>query len=242
MRLVQRFGFAVVVFGILVSSAPVLAQPCSTDLPERNATGGGRLAVRLSGDWKLFDPDGGTSALQLNGLQQLCMAWEAPPHDFAGRQIVYVSTRYTDLQGLWLFRKFPEGRLLPARRPWSWFRSGVQALNGFEVYHGQDYDEVDDGLRDRLNVWHESDQPSARDQAINADSYGLVSAAVGSLGNLPYGSERLLPLRAARPWTSWVPFDTHAPSGQDELRVAIAYSGDLESRGPRVYRYAFRRR
>ncbi len=46
-------------------------------------------------------------------------------------------------------------------------------------------------------------------------------------------------LAARRPLTSWVPFTTRAPSEQNELRVAVSYTGDLDSLGPYVYQYVF---
>ena len=66
-----------------------------------------------------------------------------------------------------------------------------------------------------------------------------MSGAAADLTVLPYGTERLLVLAARRPFTSWVSFTSYVPPGEDPLRIAVAYSGDLDSRGPRVYRYVF---
>ena len=46
-------------------------------------------------------------------------------------------------------------------------------------------------------------------------------------------------MKGSRPLSSWVRFTTYAPKPQDKLLVAVAFSGDLDSRGPRVYRYVF---
>lgn len=69
-----------------------------------------------------------------------------------------------------------------------------------------------------------------------------MSGAAADLTLLPYGTERLLVLAGQRPFTSWVPFTTYPPSGQDEFRVAVSYSGDLDGLGPRVYQYVFEAR
>lgn len=44
-------------------------------------------------------------------------------------------------------------------------------------------------------------------------------------------------LQAKRPVSSWVRFGTYTPKPQDQLRVAVAFSGDLDHHGPRVYLY-----
>ena len=36
--------------------------------------------------------------------------------------------------------------------------------------------------------------------------------------------------------------NTYPPSGQDEFRVAVSYSGDLDGLEPRVYKYVFEAR
>ena len=88
----------------------------------------------------------------------------------------------------------------------------------------------------KLADWHDTSAWLA-----NRRSYDLVRATA-DLTLLPYGTERLLVLAAQRPLTSWVPFKTLTPSGQDELRVAVSYSGDLEDLEPRVHKYVFEAR
>ena len=91
----------------LAATTPALAQPdCNVDQLPREASGQGRLAVRLDGDWQFFAPNDSAPAhvIEMGGLQYLCLAWEAPPFRQSDRQIVYTSTQYRDDQPLWLYR------------------------------------------------------------------------------------------------------------------------------------------
>lgn len=83
-----------------------------------------------------------------------------------------------------------------------------------------------------ITGWHDTSAWRA-----NHRSYDLVSGVAADMADLPCGTERLLVLAARRPLTSWVPFATYVPS--DPLRIAVAFSGDLDSRRPHVYRYVF---
>ena len=229
---------------LLAVSAMVLAQASCTveDLP-REVASKGRLAIKIDGVWQLFaqNEDGSAYVLEVDGLQSLCIAWEAPPYQRHLRQIVYVSTKYMDEQPLWLVRNnaaagFPFfGKLLG-----DWNRtpdaSGSDPDEAFRKFHHSrpDDDDLSDAPWNNLVDWHDTSA-----WLTNVSSYELVVSATNGLSLLPYGSERLLRLVGGRPLTSWVPFTTRTPSRQNELRVAVAYTGDLDAIGPHVYQYVF---
>ena len=237
--------FAVAVLTALVAPMPALAQSaCDVDELPREIAGRSQLAIRIDRGWQFFAPNDGAPAhvLQTDGLQDLCLAWEAPPYQRINRQIVYASTQYRDDQPLWLFRNSAAaeipfiGRLLG-----DWSRtadaSGANPDDSFREFHRSFPADPDVAPWSDLTDWHDTSAWLA-----NRRSYELVSGAAAELTLLPYGTERLLVLAGQRPLTSWVPFTTYAPSGQDEFRVAVSYSGDLDDLGPRLYQYVFEAR
>ena len=167
------------------------------------------------------------------------MAWEAPPYQRNSRQIVYASTRYRDDQPLWLSRNAAAagipfvGKLLG-----DWSRtpddSGIDPDEAFTRFHRDRSVDANAVPWTNLIDWHDTSAWLA-----NRSSYELVSSALTEATLLPNGTERLLLLAARRPLTSWVSLTTRTPSGSDTLRVAVAYSGDLDTLGPGVYHYAF---
>ncbi|MCY4673843.1 MAG: hypothetical protein OXD43_08800 [Bacteroidetes bacterium] len=242
MRVSKRVIFAFSMTMLSAVSAMTFAQPICTveDLP-REATGQGRLAVRLDGAWQLFtqDEDGSAYIIEIGGLQSLCIAWEAPPYDNARRQIVYVSTKYRDKQPLWLFRNNAAAGLpFVGNLLGNWSRtpdaSGLDPDEAFREFHRSLPEDPSEPPWDNLTTWHDTSV-----WLSNVSSYELVVGATNSLPVLPYGSERLLRLAGHRPLTSWVPFTTRAPSGQNELRIAVSYTGDLDNLGPDIYQYVF---
>lgn len=246
MAMVERFSvifsFAVTTITALAAPAMVLAQSdCNVEDLPREAASRGRLVVKVDGAWQYFPPnvDGPPHVLEIGGLQNLCIAWEAPPYHRASRQIVYASTKYRDEQPLWLFRN-NAGAGIPfvGSLLGDWNRapdaSGVNPDDAFREFHSSRPDDPFDAPWDNLADWHDTSAWFS-----NVGSYDLVVGAANDLSALPYGSERLIRLAARRPLTSWVPFTTRAPSGQNELRVAVSYTGDLDSLGPYVYQYVF---
>ena len=234
----------VAVLAALVVPRPALAQSdCNVDQLPRDANAQSRLAVRISDGWQFFAPNDGAPphVLQTGGTQDLCLAWEAPPYQRSSRQIVYASTQYRDDQPLWLFRNGAAAEIpFVGQLFGDWSRtpdaSGTDPDDAFRKFH---HTSVDGNVApwNSLADWHDTSAWFA-----NRSSYDLVSGAVADLTLLPYGTERLLVLAAQRPLTSWVPFTTYPPSGRDELRVAVSFSGDLDNRGPRVYQYVFEAR
>lgn len=245
MRVLIRFIF---VFSVVVSSAPfatskmVFAQlGCTVDSLPRNETSQGQLAVRIDDTWEMFtqNGDGPVHIIEVDGFQDLCIAWEAPPYPGAHRQIVYVSTRYRDEQPLWLFRNSAgSGIPILGKLLGDWNRtpdaSGLDPDDTFREYHRSLPDDPFEVPWNSLTDWHNTSA-----WLSNVRSYELVVSSTNDLPVLPYGSERLLRLAAKRPFTSWVPFTTRTPSGQNELRVAVSYTGDLDNLGPYVYQYVF---
>lgn len=244
-------GIGIPVLAFLVGSPPILAQSvCATisHFPTRGEADQRRLAVWIDDDWRYFDPNGNAPAhtLESEGLNEgLCLLWEAPPYRRHNRQIVYASTRYKDGQRLSLFRNSAvQGVPLLWRLFDDWDRDSVVAeADTFREFHRKPFvsmpdagrnDRTPDAIRNELTLWHDTSLWLA-----NRGSYELVSAAVADTASLPYGAERLLVLQASRPQTSWVRFETHAPSAGGELIVGVAYSGDLERLGLRIYRYTF---
>ena len=225
----------------MTTATPALAQSdCLIDELPRETRGQNRLAVKTDAGWQFFQPndDGRPHLLQTGGLEDLCLAWEAPPYARGARQIVYASTQYREDQPLWLFRNSALAEVPLIRRLFGdWSRtpdaSGAQPVDAFRDFHGSLPSDPTTAPWNNLADWHDTSA-----WRTNRSSYELVSGATADLTFLPYGTERLLVLAAQRPLTSWVAFTTYMPSGQ-ELRVAIAYSGDLDSRGPHVYRYLF---
>ena len=227
---------------LLAAPSLLLAQPaCNVDSLPREAIGQGRLAVRIEGEWKQFTQheDGPAHILEIGGLLHLCIAWEAPPYDGVHRQIVYASTKYSDEQPLWLFRNSAgDGIPFVGRLLGDWNRtpdaSGVNPDSAFREFHRRLPENLSNTPWNSLADWHDTSAwfPNVR-------SYNLVVGAIRALPLLPYGSERLLRLASNRQLTSWVPFTTRAPSAQNELRVAISYTGELDRLGPYVYQYVF---
>ena len=237
------FVFSVVVAtSLLTASEPVFAQTdCTVEDIPREVASQGRLAVRLDHMWQMFaqNEDGQAHVIKAGGNFDLCIAWEAPPYHEPSRQIVYISTKYKDKQPLWLFRNGVSagipflGNLLG-----DWNRtpdaSGLDPDDAFKEFHRSLPDNLSDAPWNNLIDWHNTSAWFS-----NVRSYELVVGAIEDLPILPYGSERLLRLAGHRPLTSWVPFTTRIPSMQNELRVAVAYTGDLDSVGPYVYQYRF---
>ena len=247
MAMVERsavaFCFAVAVLSALAT--PALAQSdCDVDQLPRETAGQSRLAVRINGGWQFFAPNDGAPAhvFQTSALQTLCLAWEAPPYQRSNRQIVYASTQFRDDQPVWLFRNSAAAQIpFVGQLFGDWSRtpdaSGVDPDVAFREFHRSLPVDPDVAPWNNLADWHDTSAWVA-----NRRSYELVSSAVAVLTLLPYGTERLLVLAAQRSLTSWVPFTTYAPSAQEQLRIAVSYSGDLDSLGPRVYRYLFEAR
>ena len=249
MARVERFttiiSLAATALTALSVPAMAFAQPaCNADGLPREDVGQGRLAVSVDGEWRLFAEyeEGPPPVLEIGGLQDVCIAWEAPPYHGASRQIVYASTRYRDEQPLWLFRN-NAGAGIPfvGNLLGDWNRtpdaSGISPDSAFKEFHRRRPDDPFDAPWNNLAGWHDTSAWFS-----NVGSYDLVVGAANDLSALPYGSERLMRLAARRPLTSWVPFTTRAPSGQNELRVAVSYTGDLDSLGPYVYQYVFQAR
>ena len=240
-RFAVAFCFVVAVLTVLTTPTHVLAQSdCIVDQLPRSAAGQNRLAVRIYKEWKLFAPNAGESAhvIETDRLQDLCVAWEAPPYQRSNRQIVYVSTQYRDDQPLWLFRNSAAAGIPFVGSLFSnWSRepdtSGADPDDAFREFHRSLPDDPDDVPWNKLADWHDTSAWLA-----NRRSYDLVRVTA-DLTLLPYGTERLLVLAARRPLTSWVPFKTIAPARHDQLRIAVSYSGDLEDLGPRVHQYVF---
>ncbi len=241
-RSAVAFCIDVAVLAVLATSMPALAQSdCEVDQLPRETGGQDRLAVRIDADWRFFPPndDAAAHVLQAGQLREVCLAWEAPPYERSDRQIVYVSTQYRDNQPLWLFRNSAVAEVPVISRLFGdWSRtpdaSGADPDNAFKEFHRSLPIDPNSAPWNNLADWHDTSAWRA-----NHSSYDLVSGAAADLTVLPYGTERLLVLAARRPFTSWVSFTSYVPSGEDPLRIAVSYSGDLDSRGPRVYRYVF---
>lgn len=233
--LARNLGLVVWIAAVAVLADPVTATAqsgCSVSGLSRRGSEVRRLAVEIGDDWKFFseNPEGPAHSLTIDrqSVTSLCLAWEAPPHRALSRQFVYISTRYTTDQPLSLFRSggFP---VLTAD-DWGDGRSRGQAdalAGDFREYHRK-RSSSQETLFDDLNRWHDGNT-----------SYGLVSGALGNSTRLPNGGERLLTLLPLRPFKSWVRFSSHVPAAGDTLRVAVAYSGDVESLGARAYEYIF---
>lgn len=232
---------ALAVLALVVCPMPVLAQQPDCDsvrLPMRGPVGemGQRqLAVWIDDEWHPFRSNAEVAAhdLHIGELHGLCMAWEAPPYTAGDKQIVYVSTRHKDGQPLSLFRNSAAAGVPVLWRLFDdWIRptgrSGRSGRNIFRAFHGDDELEtdvtIDDTSRANFSGWHDTSA-----WFPNTPSRLLVSQAVADTTTVPHGAERLLLLQGARPRTSWVPFGTLAPAAGSELRVAVAYSGDLDT-------------
>ena len=244
-RFVVACSFVVAVLTAL--AAPTTAQnrsDCNVGQLPREEVGQNRLAVRIDSNWQFFAPndDAPAHVIDTSGLHDdLCLAWEAPPYQRRKRQIVYAGTQYRTDQPLYLMRNSAAagipffGRLFG-----KWGRdqdeSNANPSEDFREFHRSLPDDPRSARWNKLAAWHNTSAWFA-----NRPSYELVSAT-SKRTLLPQGTERLLVLAAQRPFTSWVKIETMVPSGQDELRVAISFSGDLGSREPRVHKYVFKTR
>ena len=216
------------------------AQNCG-DLPPRTEVSKQRLAVKLSGSWEFFTPQLTEPAhvLSVAKVRNLCLAWEAPPYPGRRKQIVYASTQYMKDQPIWLWRNNAAQIPFISNILGDWSRkpdsSGRDPEETFKAFHSSMPEDVGVVPWKGLADWHDTSA-----WLPNQHSYDVVAAALGDpTGSLPYGTERLLALKGRRPLSSWVPFTTYPPKPQDRLLVAVTFSGDLDSRGPRVYHYTF---
>ena len=242
-RVVVKLGLDAALFALLaLAASPVLAlaqSDCDTQELSREGNSEHRLAIKIGKRWKPFPPNRTGSAYPLevgDPESELCMAWEAPPA--LGRQVVYVSTRFSEQEHMSLSRR---GFLLGEGRS-NLGRLDV-LVDGFKTYHqrvpggttlnaAQDNPEPAEeqlrtqALQEHLDSWHD-----------RRTSYDVVANAVAVPGyDLPYGSERLLTLLPLRPWKSWARIRARVLEG-NTLRVAVAYSGD--SSDPTTYEYIF---
>lgn len=244
------------VHGLLVlnAGAPVHADStCSVKLPQREKQTQYRLGVWRGESWEFFSPNpsGPPHSVKMPRREKLCLAWEAPPYKKPDSQVVYVSTRYRDGQPLYLFRNNAGAGVplvgsllrrdgLPIIRgitgDWSHtYGDNGDGIHGqFRRYHSVKPDDLTTEPWKNMSTWHRTLWGS------NKDTYELVGSATSSARELPYGSERLLRLKANRPKASWVRIITRAPHEQHELRVAVSYSGDLDELGPGVYLYVLK--
>ena len=222
----------------LVGPAPAIAQSICTgvELPAREAGKERHLAFWYGSEWQFVDEGFAHPLGQRN--TEICLAWGAPPYRASARQIVYVSTRFATDQSLSLFRNSALAGLPFFQRfasDWEPSSIGGADHNAFRNFHdGRGRPGGTISAR-YLTRWHDTAAWRANDS-----SYNFVSAAVGRSGALPHGAERLLTLAAKRPFVSWVPFGTHPPRDDGELRIAVVYSGDLGTgSGVRVHEYSF---
>ena len=269
MRKVKRsakgFRFVVAVLAALAVPTPILAQPdCEIDQPYREAVGRERLAVWIDGNWQFFaeNTEAPAHVLETGTLRKLCLAWEAPPYNESKRQIVYVSTQYHRRQPLLLFRNNAAretllfGELISNKAAseipvigdlasdWEATPSAsvdnpkvgtlAQQRDDFRSFHHKAPKNSKDPPWTTLFDWHDTSAWKA-----NHGSYPLVLSTAAQLTLLPYGTERLLVLKKKRDLASWVKFDTRVQPGRNELRVAVSYSGDVDSGGVHVYQYVF---
>ena len=236
----SAFLSATAVIAVMYSPGVLWAQNCS-NLPTRAEFSQHRLTVELSGSWEFFAPNPGGPAhlISVAEAQTLCLAWEAPPYPRNQKQIVYASTQYREDQPIWLWRNGAFQIPIIDALMGDWNRtpdfSGHDPVETFTTFHRSLPGNVDVAPWKVLADWHDTSA-----WLPNQSSYAVVSAALRvAADSLPYGTERLLTLKAGRPLSSWVPFTTYTPTPQDQLLVAVTFSGDLDSQGPRVYRYTF---
>ena len=241
-RTVRSAFLSVAAAIIAIGSEGVLwAQNCG-DVPPRTQVGEHRLAVKLSGTWEYFAPDLPEPAPVIPAAagQTLCLAWEAPPYPGLRRQIVYVSTRYREDQPIWLWRSGALQIPILADLLGNWNRTFDASRHGPDEAFGKFHRNLPENTSvtpwSALAAWHDTSGWFS-----NQRSYDLVAAALGdSRSGLPLGTERLMVLAARRPLSSWVRFTTYAPKTQNKLLVSVAFSGDLDTQGPRVYRYVLK--
>ena len=171
----------------------------------------------------------------------MCLAWGAPPYHRSPAQVVYAATNYRNDQPLWLFRNAAIN--LPVIRSLlgNWSRladaSGHPPVKTFVEFHGgSPPNNLGDSQWKDLVRWHDTSLWLA-----NKKTYDLVSGLVALEGTpgLKLGTERLLLLRGNRPKLSWVPLITEPPRKGEKLWVTLAFSGDLDERGPKSYSYIF---
>ena len=206
------------------TAALALAQPdCGVDQLPREAAGQNRLAVRIDGDWQYFALHNGAPAhvLEIGGLRNLCMAWEAPPYPRNNRQIVCASTQYRDDQPLWLFHSsavagFPfVGRLFG-----DWSRTpdaaGADPDDAFREFHRSRPVDPDVAPWNNLANWHDTSEWLA-----NRPSYELVVGAFRRPDPSALRCGAAAGAGSAAATHVVVPFTTYAPFGQNELRVAV---------------------
>ena len=196
------FWCVVALLTILATPTATLAQfarECRTDANElkRTANGQGkRLAVKTNDGWQFLPAESDSAppkVLNISGLCELCLAWEAPPYRDKKAQIVYASTQYRDNQQLLLYRN-SWGEGIPGIRHLlgDWRRepgpSGVNPDLAFRQFHRDPTVDRNVAPWKDLYRWHVWTELWGADRK----SYDFVSIAVNDLKLLPYGTERLL--------------------------------------------------
>ena len=172
--------------------------------------------------------------ISVAGTQTCALAWEAPPYPRNRRQIVYVSTQYREDQPIWLWRNNAFQIPIINVRMGDWNRtpdsSGRDPVETFTTFHRSLPGDVGVAPWRDLAACHDTSAWFSKPKQLRL---GIHSAGRTAANTRPYGTERLLALRARRPLSSWVPFTTYAPTPQVRLLVAVAFSGDVDERGPR---------
>ena len=243
---IRRAIGAIVMLAVTLCAAPAFAQDAGDNCTDfvksqldRESLGSRRLAVRAGDTWQYLGPEEAL-VLETVGVNDLCMAWEAPPYRKLTRQIVYASTRYTDNQPIHLFRRgqAPFEVLRKLFGDWEHFLSeqGSSIEREFMEFHRGETPEDLEKWR-LLKDWHDTSAWVANKRSRELVK-GTLALTKGTLPEgeapLPYGTERLLVLAAWRPLASWIPIETAPPAEGGKLHVAISYSGDTETR---LYRY-----
>lgn len=225
---------AVVTMAVFCCHLSAAETDCTVENLSRESSAEGRLAVRSVDGWTLFNQkEPGILKISPPGHNDLCLAWEAPPYDGARKQIVYVSSRFSDNQPVSVYRNASSPPFLyPLFSDW---QGTTVERNFFREFHAESSDQgeaqklVGTNNRHKLLLWH---QTSFWFPNMRSDE--LVKGALKFKGtSLPNGAERLLVVAAGRAKKSWIPFTSKVQRGS-ELLVTIAYSGDKE---PFLYEY-----
>ena len=193
----------------------------------RTVRGGGRLAVKIGDEWAYLRRQDDPLVIRAAGVDDLCMAWEAP-RSGGSNQIVYAGTKFSRDQQILLYR------------------NGAAPIKFFRRFFG-DWSSTLGNDRERFRNFHKESPKDREEWSLLRDwhdtsawlpdrgSFELVKRAVADKrASVPYGTERLLLVQPNRPLSSWIPIETKPPSNGERLHVAISYSGDSD---PFVYRY-----
>ena len=234
----------VVVMMVLLQCATVVASECqeSESLPPREDSQEYTIAVKQSANKFLIchenDLESPYKILSKEKPRKLKLFWAIPSYKKNEKQVVYVRSSYSSDQPFSLSRNatleipLPFFKSLPLFKKFEKELGEEKALSTFRKYHqDQTAPNLDKTVRKALSTWHDT-----RLWGLNKSSYEVVQSTIRIKEGLweTGTAERLISVRANRPFVSWIEIDAWLKK-KNLLKIMAVYSGDTS----RIWFYYF---